>query len=329
MAPQPDVSGLVQAMPLFDAYVMVDWSSRNARGGGKRDCIWIAHGAASDDKPKTMSPYSRTEAEQAIRSIIEPIVSKKGRTLVCADFPYGFPRGFTSLLHEAQWNMPPWCRVWQFLKRNVRDDIGTKFGRKPSNRSNRFEVASAINTNSEGTSAGPFWCLYRAGSYNSVPQTQPPQPIILPGGQIIEPLRITDTRASGDTPFRIFGNGSVGSQIITGIPRLASIRFDPELADFSAVWPFETGWAPLTGRWLRSNLWILHAEIYPSVRKALHDSIKDRGQVRAMWCWARNLDQNDQLFREFSKPPCIKRSSREDKVIRNEEGWILGCPLDR
>jgi hypothetical protein len=70
----------------------------------------------------------------------------------------------------------------------------------------------------------------------------------------------------------------------------------------------------------------LHAEIYPSVRTPLPDSIKDRGQVRAMWHWARDLDANDLLVNEFEIPPGISSGSPEDSVIRSEEGWILGCP---
>jgi hypothetical protein len=53
----------------------------------------------------------------------------------------------------------------------------------------------------------------------------------------------TDQRARSGTPFRVFGHGSVGSQTLAGIPRVHELRFDPEFAARSAVWPFETGWA--------------------------------------------------------------------------------------
>ena len=98
-------------------------------------------------------------------------------------------------------------------------------------------------------------------------------------------LRITDRRAKSNTPFRLFGTGSVGSQVLTGIPRLESLRSDPEFAPCSAVWPFETGWAPTNSAWLGPEVRIVYAEIYPSVRAPLSDPIKDRGQVRAMWHW--------------------------------------------
>ena len=154
---------------------------------------------------------------------------------------------------------------------------------------------------------------------------RPQQPFVCTSGTIAA-LRITDRRAKSDTPFRLFGTGSVGGQVLTGIPRLESMRFDPEFAECSAVWPFETGWAPASGSWLDPQLRVLHAEIYPSVRERLSDPIKDRGQVRAMWHWARDLDAKNLLIREFATPPGIANKSQEDIVICSEEGWILGCP---
>ena len=137
--------------------------------------------------------------------------------------------------------------------------------------------------------------------------------------------RITDRRAKSDTPFRLFGTGSVGSQVLTGIPRLENLRFAPLFSRCSAVWPFETGWAPAVGTWLDPELRVLHAEIYPSVRAPLPDTIKDRGQVRAMWHWARDLDATNSLGKEFATPHGITSGSAEDHIIRFEEGWILGC----
>jgi precorrin-8X/cobalt-precorrin-8 methylmutase len=314
-------------MPLFDAYVMVDWSGSDRRRAGIQDCIWIAHGPATATAPITVSPPSRTEAEQIIRAQLQPIVAaRKGRVLVCADFGYGYPAGFASLLPTSSSSeLPPWRIVWHYLGRHVQDDLGTKPGQRPTNRSNRFEIASTINASvSSSASHGPFWCLFKAGGYACVPQKKPLQPFVCASGTIAS-LRITDRRAKSDTPFRLFGTGSVGSQVLTGIPRLESIRFDPQFTRCSAVWPFETGWAPATGLWLDSDVRVLHAEIYPSVRAPLPDPIKDRGQVRAMWHWARDLDAKNLLIKEFEIPPGITSGSQEDAVIRREEGWILGC----
>lgn len=274
-----------------------------------------------------MSPPSRTEAEQVIRAQLQSILkARKGRVLLCADFGYGYPAGFASVLSRpASGASAPWRIVWQYPKTHIRDDLGSKPGRKPTNRSNRFEVASAINAAvSSPASPAPFWCLFKPGSYACVPQKRPPSLACAAGS--IATLRITDKRARSDSPFRLFGTGSVGSQVLTGIPRLESIRFDPEFAGCSAVWPFETGWAPTTGSWLDPGLRVLHAEIYPSVRAPLNDTIKDRGQVRAMWHWARDLDAKNLLINEFAIPPGITSGPKEDIAIRSEEGWILGCP---
>jgi precorrin-8X/cobalt-precorrin-8 methylmutase len=315
-------------MPLFDAYIMVDWSGANGRRTGQSDCIWIAHGARAAPVPTTVSPRSRTEAEQAIRSLLQPFVSSpKRRVLVCADFAYGYPAGFAALLSSSmEGTLPPWRVVWSYLSKHLKDDLGTRPGRRPTNRSNRFDVADAINSRVSGAeSPGPFWCLYEAGSHAYIPQRQPVQPFACPSGAI-GALRITDRRARSDTSFRLFGTGSVGSQVLTGIPRLAALRFDPELSRYSGVWPFETGWAPTGRSWLGPDLRIVHAEIYPSVRAPLGDTIKDRGQVRAMWHWARDLDAGNLLVEELARPPGIRSGSPDDVATRSEEGWILGCP---
>ena len=115
--------------------------------------------------------------------------------------------------------------------------------------------------------------------------------------------------------------------MLTGIPRFERLRLDPRFSSHSVVWSFETGWAPTSGgAWLDPELRVVHAEIYPSVRPPLSDTIKDRGQVRAMWHWARDLDAQGLLVNEFTIPPGIASGSADDVAIRAEEGWILGCP---
>ncbi|HEY8165016.1 MAG TPA: hypothetical protein VIF83_05610 [Gemmatimonadaceae bacterium] len=264
-----------------------------------------------------------------MRSFIHSFIETgSDRVLVCADFAYGYPAGLASLLPKAtNGASAPWRVVWDHLASQIKDDLGAKAGRVPTNRNNRFEVASAINATASSDGApGPFWCLMSAGSVICVPQNQPPQPFVAINGQTIAPRRITDIRARSDTPFRLFGTGSVGSQVLTGIPRIAKIRFDGRLAGCSAVWPFETGWAPANGAWLFPRLRVLHAEIYPSPRASLADSIKDRGQVRGMWHWVRDLDIRNRLQNEFGAPGRITLESKDDLAIRTEEGWILGCP---
>src|SRR5215468_1271596 len=116
-------------MPLFDAYVMVDWSGSDRRRSGRQDCIWIAHGSGEVAAPVTVSPPSRTEAEQIIRAELQSVVTRnKGRVLLCADFGYGYPAGFGSFLANSCSAELPWRIVWQYLRKHIQDDIGTKPG---------------------------------------------------------------------------------------------------------------------------------------------------------------------------------------------------------
>jgi hypothetical protein len=313
-------------MPLFNAYVMTDWSGGSRRRKNRQDTIWVAHGNIEDDSPQTESPPSRTDAVELIRSRLHECVTNGTRVLVCFDFAYGYPVDFAAALEAATGKSDlPWRLVWQHLSEMVKDDIGTLPGRQPNNRSNRFEVADFINSalSSSLEGAGPFWCSAAEAAYPHIPQHRPGQPFASAQGYLIRPLRLTDIRAKSGTPFRLFGTASVGGQSITGIPRLYSLRNESKLAPRSTVWPFETGWATKAS-WLADHISIVHAEIYPSVREPKPDPIRDRGQVHAMWEWARDLDQQDQLWFEFSRPADIDPGSKEDIAIQLTEGWILG-----
>lgn len=308
-------------MPIFDGYVMVDWSAACSRKRNRADCLWIAYGRRSRSVPTTESPASRTEATARVRKLL---TEDPGRWLVCFDFAYGYPSAFASALAATTAvASAPWLAVWNYLATHLHDDLGTTPGKRPSNRSNRFEVAEAINsalTPADGP-AGPCWCTPSPARYPSIPQLKPRQPFTMSAGLHVAELRETDTNAGSDTPFRLFGTGSVGSQVLTGIPRLHSLRFDPDLDHESKVWPFETGWASDLS-WLAETTRVLHAEIYPSVREPLPDTVKDRGQVRAMWQWARDLDEEDKLWLKFARPTGL--SAVANARVQAEEGWILG-----
>ncbi len=312
-------------MAIFDSYIMVDWSGGSQRRGNRSDAIWIAHGVRGTSIPTTESPYSRTEAESRVRDILDAHLKQHLRVLLCFDFAYGYPGGFSAALPTA---LPPgWKRVWSFLHSAIQDDIGKTPNGKPTNRSNRFDVAETINAvmSPAASALGPFWCLPKSGTHAHIPQKWPGQSFAAAKGQVVQAFRMTDVRAGSDTPFRLFGNGSVGSQVLTGIPRLHNLRTEPSLEKISAVWPFETGWAP-DESWIDSSVRVVHAEIYPSVMEPLFDAIKDRGQVRAMWKWAHDLDVQGVLRNKFSIPVGIQAGSSDDNLIRSEEGWILGVP---
>ena len=315
-------------MPLFDFYIMVDWSGAARRRGLRADSIWVAFGSIEDENPKTLSPFSRSEATHLVRELLRAQLRAGHRALLCFDFAYGFPRDFAAALQSATGgadHVLPWLAVWEFLRNEINDDEGTSLDRKPSNRSNRFEVANKLNSllSESADSRGPFWCASTEGAYQYLPQTRPQQPFQSAQGFLIQPLRFTDLRARSGTPFRLYGTASVGGQTLTGIPRLHELRFAPDFAQRSVIWPFETGWATKAG-WLRQGISIVHAEIYPSVRGPLADAIKDRGQVRSMWEWACELDRQDLLWFEFARPVEIEPGSPEDIAVQLTEGWILG-----
>jgi hypothetical protein len=187
-------------------------------------------------------------------------------------------------------------------------------------------VADRINAllSPDAKETGPFWCASEGAACQYISQKRPPEPFQTAQGYVVRRLRLTDKRARSGSPFRLFGTASVGSQSLTGIARLHRLRNDPKFAAVSEVWPFETGWAT-KANWLPKHILVLHAEIYPSVRDPLPDEIKDRGQVRAMWQWARDLDCDNLLWREFCRPIEVETGSKEDLAIQLTEGWILGC----
>jgi hypothetical protein len=320
-------------VPLFDYYIMVDWSGGNSRSANRPNCIWLAHGALNDHQPATESPRSRTEAIERIVQLLCQFyeLNEQGRALACLDFGFAFPRGLASHLPPIVPDCQLWHRVWSYLETHIQDDIGTRVGRRPSNKSNRFDVANNLNLLIQQNALGPFWCVdptwrnkqVAAGVQVMIPQNQP-RDFISNAGLPIPLFRIVDELIQSDFPFRLFGNGSVGSQILTGIPKLQQLRQSQALRRHcqNQVWPFETGWAGADDAdWLNSEVRLVLAEIYPSVRAALEDDVVDRSQVRAMWHWARDLDHENQLRARFERPKEL--TDEQEVIVRCEEGWIL------
>jgi hypothetical protein len=120
-------------MPLFDFYVMVDWSGGARRRGARADTIWIAHGPITADTPLTDSPFSRTEAIRSIHSLLLKETGSRRRVLLCFDFAYGYPVDFPAALQAASGNSDmelPWLTVWRYLSEQIKDDEGNDARRK-------------------------------------------------------------------------------------------------------------------------------------------------------------------------------------------------------
>jgi hypothetical protein len=123
--------------------------------------------------------------------------------------------------------------------------------------------------------------------------------------------------------WKLFTKGCVGSQALLGIPRVAALRDDPNLAAVSSVWPFETDFTASPGAGRRP--FILHAEIWPGIVtiETVPGRVKDAVQVAALVKHFGQLDERDELGRLFDTPKGLDAKAVAD--CTEEEGWILGA----
>jgi precorrin-8X/cobalt-precorrin-8 methylmutase len=301
---------------LFDAYLMVDWSASSRPRSGP-DSVWIGIATRVGEEVRLeppCNPRTRADAAARLRDRLLELTAKALRALVGFDFPYGYPRGFAAAL-EPTAGVAPWRATWDLLRASIRDD--------ERNANNRFEVAAELNARL-GRAPGPFWgcpVSRRKGSLHSRSCTFP---YLTPAGVALERLRLAETCLRGvQETWKLYGNGSVGSQALTGIPRVAALRDDPALSRHSSVWPFETG---LTDRPVPARgPFVLHAEIWPNVVPidwSLHP-VRDAAQVLALARQLARLDARGELG------PLFRVTGRRDRGPLSarlaEEGWILGA----
>ncbi|MFT3912647.1 MAG: hypothetical protein QM704_00765 [Anaeromyxobacteraceae bacterium] len=308
---------------LFDAYVFVDWSARTGRGSARprKDSIWI--GTFRRGRPAA-AQYCRTRAEGTahVRTLLLEALARGERVLAGFDFPLGYPRGFAKALGLEG---PAWRATWDALSARLIDG--------DDNRSNRFEVAMALNA-AAGGGPGPFWGrpISRrnpadAPVWRALAPTSPGfRPAFMArGGVPLVRLRTCDARLTGvQECWKLLGVGSVGSQALTGIPRVRALRDDPALMAASAVWPFETGFATTLPEGVR----ILLAECWPGIvedRVRLRsEAIRDEAQVLALCEWARELDRAGALAKLLGPQPGLEGEAL--RAVVEEEGWVLGQP---
>ncbi len=212
----------------------------------------------------------------------------------------------------------PWYIIWEELYNRIKDT--------PKNINNRFKVANDLNAKMGG---GPYWGHPTSQSWPNLDKYSPGFPFISLRGIELNRLRLAESRLKGiQESWKLFGAGSVGSQALVGIPRVYYLRTHNELAKYSKVWPFETGFSKTPSP--KKGPFILHAEIWPGV---VHQEtttllgkepslIKDKAQVRAMCQWAANLDKNQELGDFFDLPNELYEMQIQNCI--KEEGWILG-----
>ena len=279
---------------MFDRVVVVDWSasSRPVRG---RDSIWIAVADVASGEIRTTNPATRSRA----CTELDELCRRPGTTLLGVDFSLGYPAGTSTALRLPG---TPWRAMWALLAELVVD--------ADDNANNRFEVAAELNRRI-GTGPGPFWgCPPRRRS-----------PTLTTTKVLADPLaewRIVEheLRRAGHRPFsgwQLLGVGSVGSQSLVGIPRLAQLERSLRATGRTVeVWPFGAwdGVVPVPD--------VVIAEVWPSLYElpALNGRVHDEVQVIET---ARRLV--DLTAVELGE----QLSDEARQRVREEEGWVLGA----
>lgn len=295
---------------LFSAYVIVDWSAA-AKPTTGADSVWI--GVLKRDVRfrltfESFNPATRNEAEAKLAVILDDLKKRGERALVGFDFPLGFPRGFSQAL-----NLPgetPWRAVWDQLNKMVKD--------KADNTNNRFGVGSEINRRLTG-GPFPFWGCPPKDALT----TLQPKRTREHGPDDLPEFRHADVAAKGaHSIWKLYYNGSVGGQAIMGIPAVR--RLKDARGEAVRVWPFETGFKPLTETDL-DGVEAVVAEVYPSLIKAVPGpgEIKDLAQVRGLAEHFAKLDEAGKLAAQFGPAKDAPAQLVED--VQTQEGWILGA----
>jgi precorrin-8X/cobalt-precorrin-8 methylmutase len=309
-------------MSLFDEYLFVDWSAANGAQSPqpRADAVWIGELVPG---VRQLETYHRTRESGVshVARVLQDGVADQRRVLVGFDFPYGYPDGFSIAL-DLPSGRHSWWMVWAELAHRVRDTS--------NNENNRFTAAGELNAIIGNGQGGPFWGAPVRTAVANLGRLSPGFPFRCPRGEQLSRLRTVDARLPGtQEAWKLFGAGSVGSQALTGIPYVYSLRRSVVLARVSRVWPFETGFTstpcPSEGPF------VLHAEIWPGVVEdrvqmltaADRTLIRDRVQVRAMCEWAAECDAANQLGKYFNMPANLH--PQQVQACLENEGWVLGA----
>jgi hypothetical protein len=282
----------------FDMIVMVDWSAAANRGPARPipDRCWVAWTHVDDTLPPQARYFrTRPEAEEVIADLLATV---RGNALVGFDFPFGYPAG--SGLGGG---------------RSLASRLATLIDDRPDGANNRFAVAARLNDELNGGQPGPFWgCPAHAECPTLTAKRSGRR-----GGPFTDSRR-ADARLLGrgiQSCWKLYTRGSVGGQMLVGLPAIHRLLTHPGVGARCRVWPFETGWdATLDG--------IVLAEIWPSLFnfRAVDHPIKDARQVIAVCIWARGAQAGGSLRRALACPGDLDPA--DAAICAEEEGWIFG-----
>lgn len=285
---------------MFDRVVMVDWSATNhAVRSPKKDSLWLAWQDAAGAQIQTLHLPTRRAVE---RRLLELCAEVRGRILLGFDFAFGYP---------AKARLPTGRKLCSFLAARLSED--------EAGHSNRFDVAAALNRRlrSRAGGSGPFWGLPKGRAVKGL-RAKPSQHV-LPEFRWVDQRCREHVGRHGALPqsaWKLFGNGSVGSQSITGLACIGRLLDQTEFGRRAKLWPFETRWDRMVPPGA-----IIIAEVWPAVVRHGWRSlsgIKDKSQVRALVKAA--------VAGELTLGRPQGLSPQQERIARTAEGWILGVP---
>ena len=301
--PSPACGGGGTPAPLFDSYIIVDWSAARTPKTG-RDSIWICRHAPNGET--VVNPSTRLSTRLLLAEMLGDAMANGERVVAGFDFPFGYPAGFARRLGLTG---TPWRAVW--------DEIAGLIEDRDDNHNNRFHVGAELNRRVSGA-AFPFWgCpvgfehVHLCPRYHDGHRDDP-----------LKAMRVIDEWMVGAQPcWKLAYTGSVGSQVLTGLPVVRALRDDPRWSACARVWPFETGLG------LPDDARIVFAEVWPSWWKpcAKLGEPKDKAQVRTVARIFAAADRAGALGGWFS--PVI--GNADPRQIIDEEAWTLGVTVPR
>lgn len=314
--------------PPFDEWVVVDWSTA-ARPVTASDSIWIGHGTGwggGIDVVTTVNPSTRAAASAHLEGLVAAALDAGRTMLVGFDFSFGYPAGFWRHARPADADAggPAWRATWDLLSSVVVDG--------PDNANNRFAAADGLN---RAAGLRFFWGRPQGGRHDGLSAL--PARDVLPAGLAANPcapLRASERLAGRGirSGFQLYGRGTVGGQVLTGVPRLSWLR--SRFGAAVAVWPFDTGFGPdplgrpdpalarRDGRTLTPQ--VLLAEVWPSMfERDPAAGVRDEGQVRGAVSSLAALDAGG-WARLLAPRSAEVLGPVEHHAVIDEEGWILG-----
>ena len=219
---------------------------------------------------------------------IEAALAAGQRLFIGFDFAFGYPTGFAQTVTGRADPLA----LWDWLAARIEDG--------PDNANNRFQVAAAVNRLFPGL--GPFW----GRPAHLVMPDLPDKGRARHGHGLTERRAVEALVPRAQPVWKLFTTGSVGSQSLLGIARLAALRH--RFGAALRVWPFETREAPIT-----------LAEIYPSLPGVPLGAgqILDARQVQGVWDWMAAMSPAE-LAHALTPGPAAA-----------QEGWIFGVGPDR